>query len=100
MVLQTRDDQAPRCFRAIFTRAIQLHWKEPYAPFTSHNYFLTVLIDTVAYMEIRTMAAQIVLGFDVALAKGEDGTRLMTETHDHFTLSLGQLDLVFTPAAR
>jgi tryprostatin B 6-hydroxylase len=36
--------------------------------------------------------------YDVAFAPGEDGKRLLTQTRDHFTMTLGQLDLVFTPA--
>jgi tryprostatin B 6-hydroxylase len=50
-------------------------------------------------MELRTLTAQLVLKYDVAFAPGgEDGHRLLTQTRDHFTLTLGQLDLVFTPA--
>jgi tryprostatin B 6-hydroxylase len=49
-------------------------------------------------MELRTLTAQLVTKYDVALAPGEDGKRLLTKSLDHFTMSLGQLDLVFTPA--
>jgi len=51
----------------------------------------------LAYMELRTLTARILLDFECKLAPGEDGTRLMTETKDHFTVDLGSLDLVFTP---
>ena len=49
-------------------------------------------------MELRTLTTHLLVKYDVAFAPGEDGARILTETHDHFTLSLGQLDLVFTPA--
>jgi tryprostatin B 6-hydroxylase len=49
-------------------------------------------------MELRTLITQLVMKYDVAFAAGEDGTRLLTKTRDHFTLTLGQLDLAFTPA--
>lgn len=71
-------------------------------------------------MELRTLTARLLLKYDIAFAPGEDGTRILTETKgkrwrnkharhvvntvaepyllDHFTLTVGQLDLVFTPA--
>ncbi|KAF7197855.1 Cytochrome P450 monooxygenase [Pseudocercospora fuligena] len=52
----------------------------------------------LARMELRTLTAQLLLKYDVKFADGEDGTRLLTKTKDHFTLTVGQLDLVFTPA--
>lgn len=53
----------------------------------------------LARMELRTLTAQLLLRYNVSLAPGEDGTRLMTKTKDHFTVAPGQLDLVFTPTA-
>lgn len=50
-------------------------------------------------IELRTLTTELLLAFDVALAPEEDGTRLLYETKDHFTLGLGRLDLVFTPAS-
>ncbi|EME46239.1 hypothetical protein DOTSEDRAFT_148279 [Dothistroma septosporum NZE10] len=52
----------------------------------------------LARMELRTLTSQLLLKYDVALAPGEDGTRILTKTKDHFTVSVGQLDLFFTPA--
>lgn len=51
----------------------------------------------LAYMQVRTLTARILLDFDVAFAPGEDGSRILTKTKDHFTVDPGQLDLVFTP---
>lgn len=53
----------------------------------------------VARMELRTLTAQLLLKYDVAFAPGEDGTRILNQTKDHFTITIGQLDLVFTTAS-
>lgn len=58
-----------------------------------------VLTNTVARMELRTLTAQILLNYEVSLAPGEDGSRILTKTKDHFTSTPGELDLVFTPVA-
>lgn len=60
---------------------------------------LLIRRNLVALMELRTLTTQLLLNFDVALAPGEDGHRLLYETRDHFTLGLAGLDLVFTPVA-
>jgi cytochrome P450 family 628 len=51
----------------------------------------------LAYNEMRTVAARLVSGFEVALGKGEDGHRLLYSSADNFTTTIGNLDLVFTP---
>ena len=50
----------------------------------------------LAYMEVRTITSQIIEQFDVSLAPGEDGHKLLNETVDHFTLGLQPLMLEFT----
>jgi len=50
-------------------------------------------------IEMRTLAAELILRYDVALAPGEDGHALLQDTADHFTLGLAKMDLVFTPVA-
>jgi len=47
-------------------------------------------------MEIRLLTAQLLMRFDVALAPGEDGERLLMKSTDHFTMAQAELDLVFT----
>lgn len=47
-------------------------------------------------MEMRVVTAKLVQRFDVALAPGEDGTKILYQTKDHFTVDLGDLNLVFT----
>ena len=49
---------------------------------------------SLAMMELRTVTTRLVNRFDISLAPNEDGTRLIDETIDHFTVALGQLDLV------
>ena len=48
-------------------------------------------------MEHRTLTTRIILNYDVKLAPGEDGHRLLQESIDHFTMTLGACDLIFTP---
>lgn len=50
-------------------------------------------------MELRTLTAQLLLKYDIAFAPGEDGSRLLSKTKDHFTITVAPLDLVFTPAS-
>jgi len=60
-------------------------------------------IDVVAYLELRTVVTRIILEFDVAFAPGEDGSRILTQTRDHFTVGLSPrswLDIVADPRLR
>lgn len=50
----------------------------------------------MALSELRTTTAKLVLNFDMQLARGEDGKRLMYESRDHFTMDPGALDIRFT----
>lgn len=45
--------------------------------------------------EVSYVVAALVSRFDVELAPGEDGTRVLSEMKDEFTASPGPLDLVF-----
>lgn len=49
----------------------------------------------MAMSELRTTTAKLVLKFDMELAQGEDGNRLMYESRDHFTMDPGALDVQF-----
>ncbi|KAF2769213.1 putative P450 monooxygenase [Teratosphaeria nubilosa] len=71
--------------------------RDAFAPFSVGPY--GCIGKNLALMELRTLTARLVLAYDVKLAPDEDGHRLLYETLDHFTLSLGDLDLVFTKAA-
>lgn len=48
-------------------------------------------------MELRSVITLIVSQFDVHFAPGEDGDRLLHESKDYFTITISDLDLVFTP---
>lgn len=52
----------------------------------------------LALIELRTLTARLVLAYDMKLAPGEDGNRLLYKTLDHFTVDPGDLDIVFTKA--
>ena len=76
------------------TRPELIRHKDAFAPFSTGPY--GCIGKNLAYLEIRTLASQLLRKFDVALAPGEDGHRLLEESKDHFTLGMGRLDLVFT----
>ena len=50
----------------------------------------------LAYMELRTMLAKIVLEFDMEFAPGEDGSALLEKTKDYFVLGLAELNVILT----
>lgn len=72
--------------------------KDAFAPFSTGPF--GCIGKQLAYMQIRTLTAKILLEFDVKFAPGEDGKRILTETKDHFTVDVGGLDLVFTGLRR
>lgn len=47
-------------------------------------------------MELRTLTARLITTFDTKLAPGEDGSRIMKKTKDHFTVDLGDMEVVFS----
>ena len=49
----------------------------------------------LALMELRTVISLLISRFDVSLAPGEDGSALLNDTKDTFTVRLGDLRLVF-----
>jgi cytochrome P450 len=69
--------------------------KEAFAPFSTGPF--GCIGKQLAYMQLRTLTARILLEFDLNFAPGEDGRRVLEETKDHFTVDVGGLELVFTP---
>ncbi|QIX01788.1 hypothetical protein AMS68_007305 [Peltaster fructicola] len=67
--------------------------KDAFAPFSIGPF--GCIGKNLALMQLRTITAQILLKYDVSLAYGEDGHRLLYETKDHFTVALGACDVVF-----
>lgn len=68
--------------------------KDAWSPFGTGPY--GCIGKNLAYMEIRLLTANLIRKFDVSLAEGEDGTKLLTETKDHFTLGLADINMRFT----
>lgn len=50
----------------------------------------------LALLNLRTTIAQIIMSFDFRFAPGEDGRAFEEQTKDHFTVSLGPLNMSFT----
>ena len=46
-------------------------------------------------MELRTVVSLLVSRFDIRLAEGEDGSKLLDESRDAFTLRMEGLEVVF-----
>ena len=69
--------------------------KDAFAPFSIGPF--GCIGKNLALMELRTLTAKLVMTYDMKFAPGEDGHRILKETKDHFTVDLGDLDLVFTP---
>ncbi|KAK5170690.1 uncharacterized protein LTR77_005280 [Saxophila tyrrhenica] len=78
-----------------FSKPEMIKHKNAFAPFSLGSE--GCIGKNLAYMEMRTLTAQLLLNFDVSLAPGEDGHRLLYKSRDHFTTGLGQVDLIFTP---
>jgi len=69
--------------------------KDAFAPFSLGVY--GCIGKQLAYMEIRTVITLLVLNFDIRFGPGDDGSELIRDTKDIFTLALGDLFLVFEP---
>lgn len=69
--------------------------KKAFIPFLSGPY--SCLGKNLALIELHTLTARVLMEYDVKLAQGEDGSRLLCDSKDHFTISLAPLDLEFTP---
>lgn len=67
--------------------------KDAWAPFSMGPF--GCIGKNLAMMELRTVTARLISRFDLSLAPGEDGKRLIYDTTDHFTVDTGHLDIVF-----
>lgn len=86
------------CPERWFSKPEMIKHKEAFAPFSLGSY--SCIGKNLALMEIRTLTAQLIDLFDVALAPNETGQRLLEESTAHVTMGLGSLDLVFTVRER
>jgi tryprostatin B 6-hydroxylase len=65
-----------------------------WAPFVKGPY--QCIGKPLAMMQIRTLAAKVISAYDMHLAPGEDGSSLLYDSKDHFSMTLAPLHLVFT----
>ncbi|KAI4213021.1 MAG: hypothetical protein LQ351_004365 [Letrouitia transgressa] len=68
--------------------------KNAFAPFALGRYYC--IGKNLAYSELRYVAALLVSKYDISLAPGETGARVVEDMVDQFTASPGQLELVFS----
>jgi tryprostatin B 6-hydroxylase len=71
--------------------------KDAFAPFSMGPF--GCIGKNLALMELRLLTTQLVTKFDLRFAEHEDGSRILTETRDHFTVGAGDLDICFTSRA-
>ncbi|EMC93926.1 hypothetical protein BAUCODRAFT_150161 [Baudoinia panamericana UAMH 10762] len=76
-----------------YSKPDMIKHKDAFAPFSTGPF--GCIGKNLALIELRTLTTRLVLEYDVNFAPGEDGTRLLFNTLDHFTVDLGELDLVF-----
>jgi len=69
--------------------------KDVWHPFSTGPY--GCIGKNLALLEVRLLTAEIIRRFDVALAPGEDGSKLLMGSKDHFTMGLGGCEMIFTP---
>jgi cytochrome P450 len=67
--------------------------KSAFSPFAMGPY--GCIGKPLALMQMRTLIARIIMDYDVKFADGEDGSRLMHDSKDHFTMGLADMELVF-----
>ena len=76
-----------------YSKTDMVKYKDAWAPFSMGPF--GCIGKSLAMMELRTVTTRLVTRFDMSLAPGEDGKRLMLQTKDHFTVEPGGLDIVF-----
>ncbi|KAJ5226531.1 hypothetical protein N7468_007756 [Penicillium chermesinum] len=72
--------------------------KKAFAPFSTGPF--SCVGKQLALMELRMVVALLVSKFSVQFAPGEDGKRLLDNSKDFFTISIAELNLVFSPMER
>lgn len=69
--------------------------KRAFMPFGTGAY--NCVGQKLAMMELRSVVANMVRTFDMQFADGEDGSSVLHDTQDCFTLNVGKLDVKLTP---
>ncbi|KAK4622300.1 Cytochrome P450 monooxygenase [Fulvia fulva] len=80
-----------------YSQEDKIKHKDAFAPFSMGPY--GCIGKNLAFMELRTLTTRLIQTFDIKLAPNEDGFRLLNKTKDHFTVDLGDVEIVFTPRA-
>lgn len=76
-----------------YSKTDMVKYKDAWAPFSMGPF--GCIGKSLAMMELRVVTTRLVTRFDLSLAPGEDGKRIMFDTRDHFTVDPGGLDIVF-----
>lgn len=120
VVRPARPRKGERCICAVLFRYVlftfPLPYSHPFPPYprrpslprwlvlTTHPIILTnttylgpygCIGKQLALMELRTVASLLVSQFDIRLAEGEDGRKLLEKSRDAFTLRMEALEVIF-----
>lgn len=76
-----------------YSKTEMVKHKDAFAPFSAGP--MGCIGKNLAMSELRTTTTKLVQRFEVSLAEGEDGSRLLWDSRDHFTMDPGSVDLVF-----
>lgn len=69
--------------------------KRAFAPFSLGPF--NCIGKNLALMEVRTVLSRLFYEFDISFAPNEDGRSLVEDSKEHFTLSLADMNVCFTP---
>lgn len=69
--------------------------KRAFMPFNTGVY--NCVGQKLAMMELRSVTANLVRGFEMSFAEGENGREILEKTRDCFTTNVGKLDVRLKP---
>jgi tryprostatin B 6-hydroxylase len=81
-----------------YSQEDKIKHKDAFAPFSAGPF--GCIGKNLALMELRTLTTKLVQRFDMKFAPHEDGSRILTKTKDHFTVDLGDCEVVFSERKR
>lgn len=87
------DDFVPERWTKGPRQQLTPHNAAAFAPFLRGTY--ACIGKQLAYNEMRSVAAMLVLAFEVRFAEGEDGSGLLNASEDVFTMNVAPLWVVF-----
>lgn len=77
-----------------FSKPEMVKHEDAFAPFSMGPF--GCIGKSLAMTELRTVTSRLVTKFDMSLAPGEDGSRLLYQTRDHFTVDPGEIVSIST----